>query len=588
MQKRFNGFTCFVLCFKAEPVMMILTILNAAVLCLIPFVKILATSEFINASISMVSTGASMIYVIMPVIMLVISTGYGYLERSAVGIVWLKIGAALRETFGLAQMKKTAAVEYKHIEDPQTLDLIRRTSGDGQKIIKVCQDFYGAVVILSQILSIFIIVMTVSALTGLLLLAITVPLLYIAMRAGKIRYDAERDITKYRRRYEYINDVASGRDAADERSLFEYSPVIKKIWHENYEEFRKRYIRAIFNKNLHLEGGSIITSILTIIIAAVLLVIYYQGTMDIGLYLSIMVNVITLIETMSWSFSGAISEITDNHQYLKDVDAYFKLSEEEGVLDKADSREQIQTVEFVNVRFKYPGSDYYVLNGLSMKMECGRHYACVGANGAGKTTLVKLLTGLYRDYDGSILLNGKELRGYPPAVLRSMFAIVYQDYSRYQVSLYDNIKFGNMQCGDSEIMEAIEKIDLGSVVNKFERGVDTPLGKILKGGQDISGGEWQKVALARLLVNKNAVQILDEPTAALDPIMENKVYENFSKISKDRTTLFISHRLGSTMLADIIFVIDRGMVVECGSHSELMEKGAKYREMYTSQKGWYE
>jgi ATP-binding cassette subfamily B protein len=169
-----------------------------------------------------------------------------------------------------------------------------------------------------------------------------------------------------------------------------------------------------------------------------------------------------------------------------------------------------------------------------------------------------------------------------------MFAIVYQDYSRYQVSLHDNIQFGNMRCGESDILDAVNHIDLKHVADKLDRGLNTPLGKILEGGQDISGGEWQKVALARLLVNKNAVQILDEPTAALDPIMENKVYENFSKISKDRTTLFISHRLGSTMLADIIFVIDQGMVVECGSHAELMKNGAKYKEMYTSQKGWYE
>jgi ATP-binding cassette subfamily B protein len=524
----------------------------------------------------------------MPIVMLVVAIGYGYLERSVLGIVWLKIEAKLRETFGLMQLKKTAMLEYKHIEDPQTLDLIRRTSDDGQRIEKVCQDFYRAVVVLSQILSIFIIVMAVSALTALLLLVIAVPLLYIAMKAGKVRYDAEREITKYQRQYEYINEVASGRDTADERSLFEYGPAINERWHVSYEEFRKRDNRATFNRNLHLEGGSIITSVLTIIIAAFLLGLYYQGKMNIGLFLSIMVNVITLIETMSWSFSGAVSDITNNHQYLKDMNAYFQLSEEANSLDEAGDPVPVESVELQKVRFKYTGTDYYVLNGFSMKMERGKHYACVGANGAGKTTVVKLLTGLYRDYDGNILLNGKELREYPLGELRSMFAIVYQDYSRYQVSLHDNIKFGNMRCSEPDILDAVNHIDLKHVADKLDRGLNTPLGKILEGGQDLSGGEWQKVALARLLVNKNAVQILDEPTAALDPIMENKVYENFSKISKDRTTLFISHRLGSTMLADIIFVIDQGMVVECGSHAELMKNGAKYNEMYTSQKGWYE
>ncbi|MDR0669714.1 MAG: hypothetical protein LBF95_06500, partial [Treponema sp.] len=183
--------------------MMALTFLNTVVLCVIPFVKILATSEFINVSISIVTTGVLITRAAMPIIMLAITIGYGYLERSVLGIVWLKIGAALRETFGLMQMKKTAMLEYKHIEDPQTLDLIRRTNDDGQRIVKICRDFYRAVIVLSQILSVFIIVMTVSALTGLLLLVIAVPLLYIAMKAGKVRYDAEREITKYRRQYEY-------------------------------------------------------------------------------------------------------------------------------------------------------------------------------------------------------------------------------------------------------------------------------------------------------------------------------------------------------------------------------------------------
>jgi len=309
--------------------------------------------------------------------------------------------------------------------------------------------------------------------------------------------------------------------------------------------------------------------------------------MSIGLFLSIFAAVMSLIETMSWSFTGTVSSITSNHQYLKDVDEFFKLSEENGALDEAGSRAILNTIEFRDVRFKYPGTDYYVLNGLSMKLESGKHYAFVGSNGAGKTTVVKLITGLYREYEGDIYLNDKQLREYELHELKSMFSVVYQDYAKYQVAMGDNIQFGNMNCRVDDINKAIESVGLQKVVQRMKKGLQTPLGKILEDGQDLSGGEWQRIAIARSLVNNNAIQILDEPTAALDPIMENKVYEEFRGVSKGRTTIFISHRLGSTKLADIIYVIESGKIAECGTHESLMLDGQIYEKMYTSQRKWY-
>lgn len=585
--KNFTEWTCFKICFKNAPLMTIYTILNTLILCVIPFVKIIATAKFIDAAVVLVTDKTSIKTVILPIILVVVAMGYMYLERSVIAIVWIKIEAKLRTEYSVMQIKKIASLKYEHIENPKTLNLIRRTNKDSEDAISgVCKTILGAICLFADISCIFIIIMSVSVPTSLLLMIIAVPLFFISMKAGKIRHNALKEVTEYQRHFEYLNDVLSNRDAVEERSLFEYHPSVEKKWHTYYEEFRKRDILATFKGNLYLEGGSIITSLFAIIIAAFLLVLYYNGTMTIGLLLSIVTAVISLIETMSWSFSGTISELTNNHLYLKEVDTFFKLSEEDGALHEIDDTIAINSIEFKNVRFKYPNTDYYVLDGISLKLEKGRHYAFVGANGTGKTTIIKLLTGLYRDYEGSIFLNDKELREYPLNTLKSLFSTVYQDFARYQVSLKDNIRFGDMRCTEADINSAVKSSGLQKVLARMD--INTPLGKILEGGQDLSGGEWQRIAIARALIKNSSMLILDEPTAALDPIMENKIYEEFGRISQNQTTIFVSHRLGSTKLAEIIFVIGSGKVLECGTHSNLVLHGGIYNEMYTSQKRWYE
>lgn len=171
--------------------------------------------------------------------------------------------------------------------------------------------------------------------------------------------------------------------------------------------------------------------------------------------------------------------------------------------------------------------------------------------------------------------------------LRQIYAIVYQDFAKYQVSLYDNIAFGNSDCTKKQVDEVIKICRLENLIQKIG-GVNRPLGKISEGGIEVSGGEWQRIALARAFIKKNAVLILDEPTSALDPIMENKLYEEFGEICEARTTIFISHRLGSTRLVDVIFVIDDGKIREFGTHGELMQNRDFYADMYNSQKRWYE
>ncbi len=376
------------------------------------------------------------------------------------------------------------------------------------------------------------------------------------------------------------------RDSVEERTLFQYNPFVEKRMLKFYERFRKKSIAAAIQRNANVEGGSIVTSLFTILIASMLLVSYFNHNMTIGLFLSLFAAVMSMAETMSWGFAGAISEITNNHQKLKDIDAFFKLPEEK-ISENTGDIEAVRTIEFKNVWFKYPNTENYILKGLSLVLSSGYHYAFVGKNGAGKSTVIKLLTGLYREYEGEILINGKELKEYSLEGLRQIYAIVYQDFAKYQVSMYDNISFGNPVCTKEQVDEVIRICRLEDLVQKIG-DVNRPLGKISEGGIEISGGEWQRIALARAFIKKNAMLILDEPTSALDPVMENKLYEEFGEICEARTTIFISHRLGSTKLADVIFVIDDGKIREYGSHEELMQNSDFYADMYNSQKRWYE
>lgn len=230
-----------------------------------------------------------------------------------------------------------------------------------------------------------------------------------------------------------------------------------------------------------------------------------------------------------------------------------------------------------------------------MKLSAGKHYAIVGMNGAGKTTIVKLLTSLYDDYEGEIRINGKELRTIDLSMRKAMVSVIYQDFCRYPLDIYHNVSIGNINAmDDSESVEtAAAVMGLSPLLESLPEGIKTPVSKIHENGIDLSGGQWQRIALARLAVSNAPLKILDEPTAALDPISESKLYGQFHKIMKrsaaaDTMTIFVSHRLGSTKLADEIIVINRGKVAEMGTFEELVHKNGLFAQMFHSQAQWYQ
>jgi len=276
---------------------------------------------------------------------------------------------------------------------------------------------------------------------------------------------------------------------------------------------------------------------------------------------------------------------------MKDMEAFHafkKVDYKSGI-----NGDEFTKIEFRNVRFKYPDTEEYVIEDLSFIINRNEQCYIVGKNGAGKSTVVKLLSGLYTDYEGTILLNDKDIKSYSLKYRWKLLAIVFQDFAQYPMSILENITFtGSLEnVNEKKSMNYIENIlnslNMTEFLRKLPQGIMTKLGKVERQSVDLSGGQWQRLSIARAMYHGGEIMILDEPTAAMDPIVETKMYEEFVKISSEKTSIFITHRLASVKNADKIIVIENGRAEEIGSHDVLMNKNGIYKEMYDSQAKWY-
>ncbi|MEZ4861080.1 MAG: ABC transporter ATP-binding protein [Caldilineaceae bacterium] len=242
-------------------------------------------------------------------------------------------------------------------------------------------------------------------------------------------------------------------------------------------------------------------------------------------------------------------------------------------------------IEFRNVSFRYPGAERLVLKNVSCCIPVGASVAVVGKNGAGKTTLVKLLARFYDPTEGVILLDGHDLRDYDVQALRQRMGVIFQDFVRYHLTAKENIGLGELAHSDDleRIIEAAAKGGAVPVIERLPSQYETFLGKTFEAGVDLSGGEWQKLALSRAFMRDAQILVLDEPTAALDALAESEVYQRFAELTAEKTTIFISHRFSTVRMAQQILVLEDGQLIEKGTHRELMDHQGQYAKMFSTQ-----
>lgn len=413
--------------------------------------------------------------------------------------------------------------------------------------------------------------------------------LLLRVRILRERYILERRQTEGERRLGYFERLMTGREPAAEVRLFSLGDHLLGSWGRLYAELRTERL-ALVRREFRFEGGSSTGESLTFGVALTVVVSLVAGrALTLGQYAAF-VGAVQQFQQALFGLFWNVALIDNDLRYIRDFFLYLDQPDEAVVgINRGPADTRTRGIVFDKVGFGYPGSDHLVLRGVDLHIRPGERLALIGENGAGKTTLAKLLLGLYRPTEGRILVDGIDLADLDPQAWRARATAVFQDFQQYHLTMRENIVFGDLGRRDDEeaVARAARLSGAASVVAALPQGYDTLLGKDFAEGQELSQGQWQKVAVARAYLRDADVLVLDEPTAALDARAEVEIYRQFRDVSVGKTVLLISHRLGSARLADRILVLDGGAITEEGTHADLLALGGRYARMLGVQAQWY-
>jgi ATP-binding cassette subfamily B protein len=396
--------------------------------------------------------------------------------------------------------------------------------------------------------------------------------------------------TPAKRQMDYLRQVAGSREGAKEVKLF----GLHRFFTDKFETLaRQIYVEDVALSRSKLIVGGLLGVIGTLgYYGAYVYVIWRTlgGGYDIGKFSFLTASIQQASSNLQQVFSTA-SGIADQALFLTDLIAFFEM--EPTVHSNPDGHKMPIPIrrgfEFRNVSFTYPGTDRTVLHNFNFTLSPGERIALIGENGQGKTTVVKLITRLYDPTEGQILLDGIDLRDYALEDLHRHIGVIFQDFMRFEMTARENIAVGRVDQphSESDLEDAAHKSLADEVVKKLAGGYDQILGRRFEGGVELSGGEWQKIALARAYLRDAQLLILDEPTAALDARSELEVFERFAELTLGKMALLISHRFSTVRMADRIVVLSGGRLIEEGNHEQLMRAGGLYAEMFEMQAASY-
>jgi ATP-binding cassette subfamily B protein len=427
-----------------------------------------------------------------------------------------------------------------------------------------------------------------------LLLLAVVPAFLGESHFNERSYSLSHSWTPERRELDYLRQTGASDETAKEVKIFGLSDFLITRFRELSDDFYRQ------NKSLVLRRAS-----WGALFAAIGAAGYYgayvyiiartvAGSISLG-QLTFLAGSFARLRGLLEGILSRFSSVADGALYLQDFFDFFALrprivrQQVTGSTARPFPRPIRQGFEFENVGFQYKNGTKWAIRNLSFKLEAGEKLALVGENGAGKTTLVKLLARLYDPTEGRILLDGHDLREYDPAELRQEIGVIFQDFVRFQLPAGQNLAVGRIEERQNQprIETAAHQSLADTVIAKLPNGYDQMIGRRFNGGVDLSGGEWQKIALGRAYMRDAQLLILDEPTAALDARAEFEVFERFKELTQGKTAVLISHRFSTVRMADRILVIENGQFVEIGSHEDLLAKGGRYAELFQLQAAGY-
>lgn len=420
-----------------------------------------------------------------------------------------------------------------------------------------------------------------------LLLGVAVlPGLLLRLKFSHKLYEWQRRHTAVEREVQYFDVILTDTWYAKELRLFNLSPLMMLGSRQRRQKLRKERFKLLLSQSGSDLLGQFCSSVAGTAAMGYIVYAAVEGHLSIG-GVTVFLGAFQRGQGALSEVLGSMANLYENNLFLNNLFEFLDLKPV--ITDKPGAipvpSQLRKGIVFENVSFTYPGKDVPVLKNLNMSFRPGQAIALVGENGSGKTTLVKLLCRLYEPTSGRILLEGIDIREYQIASLRNAFSVIFQDYVRYNQTVAANIGFGNIEhFNDREkIVAAAKYSGADEMIDKLPLKYDSMLGRLFEGGEELSIGQWQKVALARAFLRESPFIILDEPTSALDARAEFEVFERFAQLAKGRTSIMISHRLSTTKLADTIYMLENGALVEEGSHDDLIKANGRYASIFNLQ-----
>ncbi|MDO8570506.1 MAG: ABC transporter ATP-binding protein [Candidatus Daviesbacteria bacterium] len=507
----------------------------------------------------------------------------GFVER----LFWTKVPITLNEMV----YKKTSGLDIQYFEDSHFKDLLEKVRDAAWRPQELVMHLFMGLQSFIQVIIATIAIAELNLFLMVLVLSVSIPEFIIQTRYSKLSYGIWSSNSPYRKRFWYLAGLLQHYHTMKEVKIFrlaknfmaEIRGIQEKYYKENTKLAKENYfLNLIFN----VLSTLVFVGVEVYVILEALARRITVG--DISFYTGVVMNFQSGLGGLFRNMTG----IFDNSLYVKSI---FEVLDAENVIKEIENPVKINhnetpKIEFVNVDFAYPGSKKKILNNFNLTINPGEKIALVGENGAGKTTLIKLLTRFYDVSSGDILINGVSIKNLELESWYKCLGVLFQDFNKYEHTVTENIGFGKdyEEINIEEIIDAATSAGAHAMIEKLDRGYEQMLGKTFEGGLELSGGQWQKIALSRAFLRNAPVLVLDEPTASIDAKAESEIFNRVEKLSKDKTVIIISHRFSTVRNADKIYVIDKGRIIESGDHKELMQLNGQYATLFKLQAKGYQ